>query len=59
MIVYVLETCNNTIINGVYNTLEEAIRGGERNKEKNKVHFVVFEISKRRNSKRLVFESMN
>jgi len=57
MIVYVLQSCYGSSIIGTFVTLEEAIRAGEKSIYKN--NFLVYEKSKIRNTKRLVFESMN
>ncbi len=58
MIVYILQSYYGpSTIRGTFNTLEEAIRAGEKSIYKH--NFLVYEISKIRNTKRLVFESMN
>lgn len=58
MIVYILQSYyGDTIIRGTFNTLEEAIRAGEKSIYKH--NFLVYEMSKIRNTKRLVFESIN
>jgi len=58
MIEYILQSYYDlSIVRGIFNTLEEAIRAGEKQDCKQK--FLVFEISRIKNTRRLVFESMN